>query len=195
MDALKFFLDGHHGARQSVANGLLTGVPDDLLRARPQDGVNSIAWNLWHVARCEDVGTSRFVADLPQVLEVGAWTTAMNVPLRQWGTGMTDTEVTDLSERIDLTALRGYWEAVGQQTRDVVRSLRPEDLEEAVDDGRRRQILTGEGVLGPNARWVLDGGGPGSTKGIILRHLALTHVYLHYGEAMCIRGLLGLRWH
>jgi hypothetical protein len=46
--------------------------------------------------------------------------------MRDVGTGMGDDEVSDLSARLDLVALRGYYTAVGRRTLEVVRSLRPE---------------------------------------------------------------------
>lgn len=48
------------------AEGRLHGLPDDQLRLRPQ-GWNSIAYLLWHMARCEDVAANVVVAQRPQV--------------------------------------------------------------------------------------------------------------------------------
>ena len=56
-------------------------------RARPH-GLNSIAWLVWHVARCEDGGLNRLVIDRPQVLDdpTARWMERMRVPLRHHGT-------------------------------------------------------------------------------------------------------------
>jgi hypothetical protein len=51
---------------------------------------------------------------------------------------MSADEVSDLSARLDLVALRDYYTAVGQRTVEVVRSLRPEVLDEHPDLDRLR---------------------------------------------------------
>ena len=62
----------------------------------------------------------------PQVFDQEAWMARLHVPLRHCGTAMTDEEVSDLSARIDLAALRAYWAAVGRGTLAVVHALHPE---------------------------------------------------------------------
>ncbi len=44
---------------------------------------------------------------------------------------MTSEEVGELSDTIDLGALRGYWTAVGAWTIDVLRGMEPRTLETA----------------------------------------------------------------
>ncbi len=41
--------------------------------ARPVDGVNPIAWIVWHIARGEDIGVSRFVGHRPQLFFEEGW--------------------------------------------------------------------------------------------------------------------------
>jgi hypothetical protein len=145
MDLADFFLERHtllHGTMTD--NQLLGGMTDYELRARPH-GVNSIVWLLWHVARCEDGGINFFVAERQQVLEREAWTDRMNVPLRHKGTAMTSNEVDELSARIDVAALRAYWEAVGANTRSVVSALTAGRLDEIVSVEVRLRVLMEEG--------------------------------------------------
>ncbi|HAY83670.1 MAG TPA: hypothetical protein DCY42_01745, partial [Chloroflexi bacterium] len=75
-------------------------VPEDLIRQRPHPRVNSLAWNLWHVARVEDFALNRFIADQPQVLDRGDWQEQMGIPLRHNGFAMTLEEVDQLSQQI-----------------------------------------------------------------------------------------------
>jgi DinB family protein len=71
-------------------------------------GLNSIAWNLWHITRAEDVGVNRFVADRGQVLDDEGWLDRLGIDIRHQGTGQTAEEATTTTNRLDLEALRGY---------------------------------------------------------------------------------------
>jgi len=116
----------------------------------------------------------------------------LNVPLRHCGTAMTDEEVSDLSTHIDVAALRAYWTAVGRGTSEVVRTLRPEALDEVIEPAYVHQVLFDEGVAGPNAGFI-EPLYQGHNKAWFLAHLGLTHNFEHMAEALVIRGLLGSR--
>lgn len=196
MDALQFFLQRHealrsHTAQQSMTN-LLSSLSEAQLRHRPRPDLNSIAWIIWHMARAEDFGVQRFVGHRPQIFDQEAWMTRLNVPLRHCGTAMTDEEVSELSARIDLAALRDYWTAVGRGTYEVVQALRPEALDEVIEPAYLHQVLFEEGVAGPNASF-MERAYQGQKKAYFLAHLGLTHSFEHVAEALVIRGLLGMR--
>ncbi len=192
MDALQFFLTRHENLHGRHADRLAEGLTDEQIRMRPRGDVNSIAWLIWHMARCEDVGMNRFVVDRSQVLDEEGWLPRLGVSLRQYGTGMTDDEVGDFSIRVDVGALRAYWAAVGRRTTEVVGSLHPDALDEVVDQSHLRRVLIDEQVLGPNAGWVEEFY-TAKTRAWFLGHLGLTHNYSHCGEAFLVRGLLGFR--
>lgn len=173
--------------------GLWTAVPADAMRQRPHPRVNSIAWNLWHLARVEDAGLSRFVADLPQVLDEGEWPRRLNVPWRHHGGEMTLSEVDDLSQRLDLPALQAYLAAVQARTRAVVDTLTEADLDRVLDEARLRTILFEEGLAHPRAAGLLDNY-RGWSKGKCLFNFGLTHPYQHVGEIGVIAGLLGVEF-
>src|SRR6187431_3742086 len=118
MDAIDFFLLRYETLHRTLLDDLLQGLTDAQVRGRPHPGVNTIAWLIWHAARVEDVGVNRFVVDGAQVLDSG-WLERLD-GRRDVGTGMTDSEVDALSTRLDLAALRGYWDAVTRRTLDVV---------------------------------------------------------------------------
>jgi uncharacterized damage-inducible protein DinB len=188
MDAIKFFLDAHHSLHCAIETGLWS-LNEDQLRSKYREDVNSVAWLLWHMARCEDVGVNRLVADRQQVLHDGDWNERMGLDLGRFGTGMSDDEVSDFSQSVDLEGLRGYQQAVGQRTVEVVQSLRPDELDVVVDADLRRQVYHEEGV------WTEApvGTTTGRTRGRTLAHLALTHSEQHMGAAMVIAGLQGVR--
>jgi len=50
MDACEFFLEQYHTVRSIVNNLFLKGMSDDQMRHQPKEGLNSMAWYLWHTA-------------------------------------------------------------------------------------------------------------------------------------------------
>jgi hypothetical protein len=53
MDAIEFFVLHHERLHRQVKRDFLQGLSEAQMRLRPQ-GLNSIAWLVWHMARCED---------------------------------------------------------------------------------------------------------------------------------------------
>jgi hypothetical protein len=115
----------------------------------------------------------------------------MKAPLRHNGFGMTFQEVDELSQRVDLIALHGYSNAVQLRTREVINLLRPESLDENLDEERLRLTLFDEGLSGPNGDGLLENY-LGWTKGMCLMNLGLTHSFHHVGEISVIASMLGL---
>lgn len=165
-------------------------VTEALMRQRPHPRVNSIAWNLWHMARVEDAGLNRFVMDQPQVFEEG-WMDKMNLPWRHHGSEMTFPEVDDLNQRINLSALHDYANAVHQRTLEGVATLNLDNLAEVVPTERIRHIIVNEGLAHSNPDGFIQTY-LGWTKGKCLMNFCLTHPYQHIGEIGVIAGLLGI---
>jgi hypothetical protein len=188
MDVQELFLMQHERTHAQVKREFLQGLRDEQMRCRPK-GLNSIAWLVWHMARCEDV-LNVLIADRPQILDQGGWFDRLHVAHRDVGTGMADDEVTDLSASVDLEALRGYYHAVGQSTLEILTSLQPQKLDEIPD--LRRLHPDAEGVFRECAMWGISER-EGLSKGWWLSHLGSTHNQMHRGEALTIRGLQGIR--
>ena len=173
--------------------GIWAQVPQPLMRQRPHPRVNSIAWILWHLTRVEDAGLNRFVVDRAQVLDEGSWMERMNLPWRHHGSEMTLVEVDELSQRIDLSALQGYSEAVQARTRDIVSKLNSDDLNAAMEEEHLRKILIDEGLAHVNAEGFVKNY-LGWTKGKCLMNFGLTHPYQHVGEIGVIASLVGVEF-
>ncbi|MBI4304850.1 MAG: DinB family protein [Chloroflexi bacterium] len=203
MDAIEFFLQQHarnHSSKVATWEGtnpqgmnsedtILQGVTDEQIRKVPKTGLNSIAWVLWHIARSEDVGVS-FTAKGSQVWHEGAWAQRLKYERADFGSGMNADEVADLSRRIDIPALREYRWAVGRRTREVARTLRPEQLTEKVDIANVRKAIN-LGSYGPSINpaqteksWTTR------SKGYALSTYAITHNIGHWGEITTIKSLL-----
>ena len=192
MDALDFFLVRYAQVHQVLTDPAIKQLSEAQLRGRPYPGANTVAWLLWHTARVEDVGVNRFAADRPQVLDDG-WLTKLGVGRRDVGTGMNDAEVDELSARIDLDALHGYWGAVTRRTPEVVESLRGSDLAALVPKEHVERVASAEGAVAPGAEWLTEFWAAGRTRAWVLAQTPLLHVYGHYFEARAVAGLWGAR--
>ena len=197
MDTVSFFLIAHGGLHSAeVAGGtpyadrVFAGLTDDQMRARPGKGLNSLVWLLWHMARTEDVAVNLVVAGRSQVLD-DAWVSRLNVPWRTIGTGMTDDEVSELTARADVAAVRAYRSAVGLRTREVVKSLRPEAWDEILGIGDTARANT----TGAFARGWVDGVGykawQDRSRGAQLGSSAIIHNAMHMAEAITVRSQAG----
>lgn len=192
MDAIGFFLTRYGDLHRGLVDGLLSGLPESQLRGRPHPGVNTIVWLLWHSARIEDLSLNRFLADRPQVLDDG-WLEHLAVARRDVGTGMSDGEVDELSARVDLQALRGYWDAVSARTLALVETFRGSNLEATVPAERVRSVVLAEDAVAPGAEWLTEFWAGGRTRAWVLAQTALLHPYGHYYEARVAAGLFGAR--
>jgi len=195
VELVAFFLRQHAAvhahdvsAHVFAAQRIFGELGDDEMRIRPGEGLNSLVWLLWHMARTEDAAVNPVVASRDQVLD-DEWMRRMNVPWRIIGTGMTDDEVTEMTVRADIAAVRAYRSAVGLRTREVVRALRPEAWDEivGVEDIKRGAVAGAfrDWVEGASYPWL------GWTRGDQLASSALRHNAAHMGEAVTIRGLAG----
>ena len=189
MDVQQLFLQRYTVLYDFWLDGFWEMIPDASIRVRPHPRVNSIAWNLWHVARVEDSALNRFIVDRSQVLDDEPWLQRMNVPWRHNGSEMTFAEVDELSQRIDLQALQGYFNAVHRRTLAIIGHLDTESLDETLQAEWLRMILFDEGLAGPRAAGLLENY-TGWTKGKTLMNLGLTHSYQHVGEMGVIASLL-----
>jgi hypothetical protein len=160
------------------------GLADEQLRLRPVEGQNSLVWLIWHMTRCEDVALNLAVADRAQVLD-DQWRSRLRIDRVDIGTGMTPEEVAELSERVDVTALRNYRLAVGHRTREILTDIDATTLDKPVD----AQHQWAAQVLGEHAGWVGDLWTSWRKRDFL--YMASGHCYHHWGEAITVRSLSG----
>jgi len=197
MDALRFFLDQHARVHASDVSGIasfvdriLGGISDDQRRLRPGQETNSIAWLVWHMARAEDVVVNLVVVDNGRQVFDEGWARRLGVTRPDIGTGMTGDEVGQLTERLDLAAVRAYRSEVGRRTREVVAALPSPRWDEIVgpaDVARANKV----GAIGPRAGWLVEAW-QNHSRAARLGTVAITHNALHLGEVDTLKGLLGL---
>lgn len=174
----------------SYEDAVLAGLTENQMRMQPGEGMNSLAWLIWHMARTEDVTMNFLVAGRSQVLDDAHWLEQLNLERRDIGTSMNDTEVADISARIHISALRAYRVAVGRRTREIARNLQPAEADERVD-ATRIQTLLSAGALA-EAAYGLTEYWSGKRKTALLAMPATRHSLTHLNHARLVRKKLGL---
>ena len=191
MDAAPFFLLRHEPLHGMMTDRLLDRLSDAHLRTRPP-GLNSIAWLLWHVARGEDLGVNAFAYGQPQVFDEGGWDKRIGAGRRDLGTSMTSDEVDAFCASVDVRAIVDYWRAVGDRTLATIRRDGARGWDEPVDPALMRRIICDTGDYGPHVDTNrVQTFYAGMTRAWAFGHLALTHSFMHFGEATVVRGMLG----
>jgi len=196
MDARDLFLSQHTfihsaavgGNKMSAAERTFSGLTDEQMRVRPREDLNSLAWLLWHIARVEDAMVNRVLAGRPQVLD-DAWMKRLAISRRDFGTGMTSAEVTELTRQIDVGALREYRDAVGHRTREIVGAFRPDDWEGTVQAAGLERAAA-EQAFGARTEGMVTAFS-GRPRAMVLSGIALFHPSGHLGEAITVRSAGG----
>lgn len=159
------------------------GVSDAAARRVPQGFIHSIAWMLWHTARCEDITLNLLVAGGEQVLLSGGWLEKLNVAARDTGNEMSEEELAAFNAEIELHALHDYRAAVALRTREIVLSIPPGGFQQKVLPERVPRLIA-EGAVVPTAAYLVDYWS-GRTTGGLLRMPATRHHMVHFNE--CLR--------
>jgi hypothetical protein len=197
MDARELFLDQHAavqsaavaGTKMSLAERTFAGVTDAQMRVRPREDLNSLAWLMFHIARAEDVMVNLLLTGRSQVLDDGAWPKRLGVSRRDFGIGMTSAEVTELTQQIDMDALRAYRDAVGLRTREIVGGFTTADWGGRLEAAAVERAAA-EGAFGPRTDALVKGM-PGRPRAATLTGIALIHPAGHMGEAATVRAAGG----
>jgi hypothetical protein len=192
--AINLFLSQHamlHSAKiaqtepWSFEDEVLNDMVEEQIRRIPQNCDHSVAWNVWHIARIEDVAMNLLVAGNPQILNQDNWLKRMNISARDTGNAMNQEEMATLSATIKLEALRAYRLTVGRRTREIVKGLRPEDLKQKVQPSRLQQVMD-EGALVEAAVGIKDYWSRRNIAGLLLMP-ATRHSLVHLNEALSLK--------
>lgn len=160
---------------------ILDDLSEDDFRQIPAKTEHSIAWLVWHMARIEDVAMNFLVAGEPQVFEQGNWSVHLGVNITHTGNNMTSEEIIELSEKINIQALRAYRLAVGQKTAAIIHHLTPQQLKEKVEPSHIQRVKD-EGALIPAAYGIADYWSKRDIAGLLLMP-ATRHNLVHLNEA------------
>ena len=193
--AMQLFFDQHaslHSARVSeldvwsFEDVLLDDLSEEKFRRIPKNCEHSVVWCIWHLARIEDTAMNILIAESAQVFKQGAWQAKLNVSFVDCGNEMDDASMIQLSEEINLRALRDYRVAVGQRTREIVTPLHLDDLTQKVDPNRIQRVMA-DGALTEPAKGIADYWSKRDIAGLLLMP-ASRHNLVHLNEVLKLKN-------
>lgn len=177
---------------ETVMDAVWDGLTEHGFRTMPTVKDVTVAWNVWHVTRIEDLTANLLIADGAQVLDE-QWLKNLHTQVKDTGNAMTDPEILSFSREVDMPALREYRDAVGRRTRQILCGLSHRDLKRKFSKGQTERILAEGGVLDhPDSVWLLDFWGRKDVSGILLMPIT-RHQMGHLSDclklkAKCLRG-------
>lgn len=128
----------------------------------------TIAWNIWHITRIEDLTVNILLNNSEQIYNK-EWKRKMNVSVNDTGNAMTDDEIMELSRNMNIEVLKEYRKTVGNQSQNIFSKLVFEDMKRRVESKNIEKILKEGGVTEhPDSIWLLDFWGRKNVAGIIL---------------------------
>jgi hypothetical protein len=193
--AIALFLSQHAMLHATgVSNSGLPSFEDEVfaetdpvtIRRFPKNAEHSLAWCIWHIARIEDVTMNLLVAGSPQIFIQGGWRELMGIEIVHTGNAMDAGAVVELSDMINIGALRDYRKLVGRRTREIVQSLAPEAVKSMVDPNRLIEVFR-QGAVIEEARRIADYWGRRTIAGLLLMP-PTRHCFVHLNEAMRLRS-------
>lgn len=156
-----------YGRIPPLAAEAVDGLDVDRLTEPPRDGVNTIAWLVWHQARVQDHHVAE-ILDTAQVWVADGWAHRFGLEPDPDDTGYGHTAADAAAVRPEhADALIEYLDAVDRRTRSMLQDLVAADLDRIVDEG-----------------W-----DPPVTLGVRLVSIA-DDALQHLGQAAYVRGLL-----
>lgn len=172
------------GGGQTLADEVAKNLPDKDCAVMPTGKDVTIAWNLWHITRIEDITMNILVAGGPQVLN-GRWLGKLGTTVTDTGNAMSDEEILALSGQVSMGQLWQYRAAVAQKSRAILDSLTPEDMRRKFSLGQAQRILD-EGCVTthPDSIWLQDFWARKDVVGILLLPL-MRHQAGHLND--CLR--------
>lgn len=196
-EAIQLCLELHAMVHTSEMSGTSTvtfedqlwdGLAETTFRTMPAAKDATIAWNLWHLTRIEDITINLLVAGEPQVFNAVNWLEKMNVTVRDTGNAMTDAEIIDLSTRINMLELRKYRIAVGRKTREIIIKLQPADLKRKMTPANL-QCIFDEGAVLPveGSSWLVDFWGRKNVAGILSMPVT-RHQMVHINDSLLLKA-------
>jgi len=174
---------------QTYCDDLLNGLKNEDFNVMPTEKDKSIAYHLWHIARIEDLVGNLLLIEQSQIFD-DAWMSKMNVSVRDTGNAMDNTQIAEFSKHIDKQELINYRNAVGCQTRKILKSLTPKDLKKKPTSECLLRLVSEGGLLeNKNSIWLKDFWGKHTVAGLILLPLTRHHM-MHLPESMAIKQFI-----
>lgn len=156
------------GSSSTLMDEVWEGLTDKAFVTMPTIKDVTVAWNIWHITRIEDLTANILIGEREQVLDE-TWLKHLGVQVKDTGNAMTDDEILELSKNIKMDELKNYRDAVGNRTKELINNLTLPDLKRKVRKESIDRILEEGGVTEQgDSIWLLDFWGRKNIAGILL---------------------------
>ena len=172
----------------SLEDDVLDDMTEKQIRTLPDNVEHTVAWCLWHIARCEDITMNLLVAGSEQVLRRNDYSARLKISIVHSGNAMSHAEIAAFSQQVDTKALYEYRIAVGCRTREIILGLDEHALKQKVDPARL-QLVRDEGAVLEAASGVIEYWGKRDVAGLMLMP-ATRHCLTHLNEALQLKHRL-----
>ena len=147
---------------QGYLTGALDGLTQEEFAWSPGPECNNIAFILWHIARVEDFYVNRVIQREKELHETEGWQEKLGTPVKAYGLTVEELQAWPVPKLEDL---RGYANAVRENTLAFLKSIPPEKLDEVPRPDRSPDPI-----------------------GATLGHMS-TEIALHVGQICYLRGV------
>ena len=173
----------------TFCDNLPDGLANKDYSVMPTEKDETIAWHLWHIARIEDMVCNLLIAEQSQIFN-DEWMTRLGVAAKDTGNAMTDRQIIDFSEQVNKQELINYRNAVGCQTRKILKSLTSNDLKRK-PRAKYLARLVSEGSLveSKDSIWLKDFWGKHTVAGLILLPITRHHM-MHLPDSIIIKQFI-----
>ncbi|MCL2365029.1 MAG: DinB family protein [Defluviitaleaceae bacterium] len=174
---------------QTYCDDLLSGLKNEDFNIIPTEKNKPITYHLWHIARIEDLVGNLLIMKQSQIFN-DDWMARMNVSVRDTGNAMDAVQIFDFCKRTNKQELINYRNAVGCQTRKILKSLTANDLKQKPESEYLLRLVSEGGLLeNKNSIWLKDFWGRHTVAGLVLLPLTRHHM-MHLPECMAIKQFI-----
>lgn len=177
------------GSGSTLMDEVWEGLSDKAFVTMPTVKDVTVAWNIWHITRIEDLTANILIGEREQVLDE-SWLKRLGVQVKDTGNAMTDDEILELSKNIKMDELKNYRDAVGSRTKALINNLTLPDLKRKVRKESIDRILEEGGVTEQgDSIWLLDFWGRKNITGILLMPIT-RHQVGHLNDSLKLKKKL-----
>ncbi len=197
-DVIQTILDLHSelhmctvsGTAENTVDSIFQDLRDEEYAVMPSAKDETIAWAVWHIARIEDLTMNILAAGGSQVFNK-EWAGRMQADVTDTGNAMTDEEIVQFSRSVCKPELLNYRNAVGAQSRKLLKQFEFEDMKRKVSPADISRILEEGGVTRQkDSVWLLDFWGKKDVAGLVMMPLT-RHQTCHLND--CYKWKISIR--
>ena len=172
----------------SFLEEVLSGVSDDGFKNYSSSYKGrTMAYNIWHITRIEDICANILIADDVQVINTDNWLKKTKSIISDTGNALTAEEIAEFSASVSRGELMNYRAAVGKKTREIIKNLTFKDMKRKMEKEALQRILDEKSVSEkPDAVWLVEFWGKKTVAGLLLLPITRHHV-MHINDCLKIK--------